>query len=88
MRLQKFIAECGCASRRKAEEMILKGRIRVNGRPAVIGMNVISGKDKVTVDDIELAMPRGKVYIALKQTARICYHFKRRNGTKMRHRAY
>jgi 23S rRNA pseudouridine2605 synthase len=65
MRLQKFIAECGCASRRKAEEMILKGRIRVNGHPAVIGMSVIASKDKVTVDDIELVLPRGKVYIAL-----------------------
>ena len=31
IRLQKYIAECGIASRRKAEELILEGKIRVNG---------------------------------------------------------
>lgn len=65
MRLQKFIAACGGASRRKAEEMILKGRVKVNGHPAQIGMNVTPGKDKVSVDDAQLILPRGKVYIAL-----------------------
>ena len=31
MRLQKFLAEAGVASRRKAEELILQGKIKVNG---------------------------------------------------------
>ena len=31
-RLQKFIASCGVASRRKAEELIASGKVRVNGR--------------------------------------------------------
>ena len=31
-RLQKFIASCGVASRRKAEELIAAGKVRVNGR--------------------------------------------------------
>lgn len=65
MRLQKFIAACGGASRRKAEEMIIAGRVKVNGRVATIGMSVAPTKDKVTLDDAQLIMPRGKVYIAL-----------------------
>ncbi|WP_317911358.1 S4 domain-containing protein, partial [Clostridioides difficile] len=31
MRINKYIASCGIASRRKAEEIILEGRIKVNG---------------------------------------------------------
>ncbi|MCQ2514416.1 MAG: rRNA pseudouridine synthase [Ruminococcus sp.] len=48
IRLQKFLSQCGVASRRKAEEMILNGSVRVNGKPAVLG-------DKVT--------PSDKVYV-------------------------
>lgn len=65
MRLQKFIATCGAASRRKAEEMIEKGRVKVNGNIALIGMSVIPGKDKVLIDDVPLTIKRGKRYIAL-----------------------
>lgn len=65
MRLQKFIASCGAASRRKAEEMISKGRVKVNGKVATIGMSVSPKKDKVTLDDAPLAVPRNKIYIAL-----------------------
>ena len=32
IRLQKHLSECGVASRRKAEELIAAGRVRVNGR--------------------------------------------------------
>lgn len=35
IRLQKIIAESGYCSRRKAEELIAQGRVKVNGRPAV-----------------------------------------------------
>ena len=40
MRIQKYIAETGLCSRRKAEEYIRDGKITVNGRVAVIGQNV------------------------------------------------
>ena len=49
-RLQKMLAECGIASRRKAEEMIAAGRVAVNGVRAQIGDKVDVKKDKVTVD--------------------------------------
>ena len=38
MRLQKILSEMGIASRRRAEEMIMEGRVKVNGRTATIGM--------------------------------------------------
>ena len=50
IRLQKFLAQCGIASRRKAEELILQGKVKVNGKPAVLGDNV-TDKDKVFVSD-------------------------------------
>ena len=37
VRLQKIIAESGYCSRRKAEELISSGRVKVNGHPAQIG---------------------------------------------------
>jgi len=36
-RLQKILSKCGIASRRKAEDMILQGRVTVNGAVAGIG---------------------------------------------------
>ncbi len=50
-RLQKFIARAGIASRRRAEKLIVAGRVRVNGRPAtVLGTRVRPGLDEVLVD--------------------------------------
>ena len=40
MRIQKYIAETGLCSRRKAEEYIRDGKITVHGKVAVIGQNV------------------------------------------------
>ena len=40
MRIQKYIAETGLCSRRKAEEYIREGKITVNGKKAVIGQNI------------------------------------------------
>ena len=40
MRIQKYIAETGLCSRRKAEEYIREGKITVNGKEAVIGQNI------------------------------------------------
>lgn len=48
IRLQKFLSMCGVASRRKSEELILNGSVRVNGKPAVLGDKVCPA-DKVYV---------------------------------------
>ena len=50
-RLQKFLARAGVASRRRAEALIVSGRVRVNGRPAtVLGTRVHGELDEVLVD--------------------------------------
>lgn len=65
IRLQKLISECGEASRRKAEELITAGRVRVNGNVATLGQTVLPGRDKVTIDGRPIRAPRSKTYIAL-----------------------
>ncbi len=51
MRLQKYLARCGVASRRTAEVMIREGRIRVNGLTVTeMGAQVDEERDTVTVD--------------------------------------
>ena len=47
MRLQKFMADCGIASRRKCEEYISQGLVKVNGTAATLGMSVDEMTDKV-----------------------------------------
>lgn len=50
VRLQKLMAECGLASRRRCEELILAGRVTVNGEPATLGQTVIPDAVDVRVD--------------------------------------
>ena len=45
VRLQKFMAECGVASRRKSEELIEMGKVKVNGHVAHIGDKINPKKD-------------------------------------------
>jgi 23S rRNA pseudouridine2605 synthase len=49
MRLQRALARAGVASRRAAEELIEAGRVRVDGRPASLGMKVDPEKQRITV---------------------------------------
>ena len=54
-RLQKFIARAGVASRRRAEVLIVSGRVRVNGRPTtVLGTRVRPEVDEVRVDGVRV----------------------------------
>lgn len=64
-RLQKIISESGIASRRRAEEMIAAGRVKVNGRLAQLGDRAVPGRDKVTVDGALAKPAEEKIYIAL-----------------------
>ena len=52
VRLQKFLASAGVASRRKSEELILDGRVAVNGKIVTeLVTKIETNRDKVTVDD-------------------------------------
>ena len=63
IRLQKHLSECGVASRRKAEELIEMGKVRINGRVAAIGAKVDPKRDKVTVSGKAVVPQTQKVYI-------------------------
>lgn len=49
IRLQKHLSECGIASRRKAEELIEEGKVKVNCHVAFLGQKVDPKRDKITV---------------------------------------
>lgn len=58
MRLQRYLAQCGIASRRHSEELILAGRVRVNGEIVrELGTQVDPEKDKVEFDRSEVTPP-------------------------------
>src|SRR5437762_9727238 len=65
VRLQKFLAEAGVASRRAGEEIILAGRVEVNGRVVrVLGTKIDPAQDRVSVDGAPVRAKR-KLYVAL-----------------------
>ncbi len=57
IRLQKFISQCGIASRRKAEELILGGHVKINGKTAILG-DKVTAADKVFVKGKRVVMPK------------------------------
>lgn len=66
VRLQKVIAAAGIASRRKAEELILAGRVRVNGKVVrELGVKVDPETDVVEVDGQPIRVPRDHRYVLL-----------------------
>lgn len=73
VRLQKFLADAGVASRRAAEQMILDGRVAVNGQVArLLGTKVDPIHDQISVDGRQVR-ERKKLYIALhKPTGCVC----------------
>ena len=64
MRLQKFMADCGVASRRACEQIISDGRVTVNGIPAVLGMSV-EETDDVRLDGKPLKPAEKRVVLML-----------------------
>ena len=65
VRLQKFLSEAGVASRRAGEQIILAGRVTVNGKPVTeLGSKVDPDRDRVEVDSQRVQSKR-KLYLAL-----------------------
>jgi len=65
MRLQRALARAGVASRRKAEDLIRAGRVRVDGQTATIGMSVDPDAQKITVDGRGVRAATRTTWIAL-----------------------
>lgn len=65
VRLQKFMSECGVASRRKSEELIESGKVRVNGAVASLGDKINPKKDTVTVSGKKIVKQKEHKYIML-----------------------
>lgn len=67
VRVQKIIAESGYCSRRKAEELILEKRVKINGRPCNLGDKADKVKDIISIDgeNLYVEKKRNLVYIML-----------------------
>jgi len=64
LRLNKFLREAGIASRRKADELIRAGRVRVNGKVALEPWREVDpARDTVEVDGRRVRLPRRKHYL-------------------------
>jgi 23S rRNA pseudouridine2605 synthase len=65
-RLQKIIARAGIASRRHAEQLILSGQVRVNGRVVTeLGTKADAAKDKIDVAQHTIHSEKRRVYLAM-----------------------
>lgn len=66
MRINKYIASCGIASRRKAEEIILQKRVSVNGKVVEeLSFNIDENEDIVEIDGVQIGLDEKEVYIVL-----------------------
>lgn len=80
-RVQKIMAHAGVASRRKCEEMIEKGIVKVNGKTAKLGDKADSDKDKIIVNGKPIRKEK-KVYIILNKPKNILCSVKDKFGRK------
>jgi 23S rRNA pseudouridine2605 synthase len=65
-RIQKILARAGFGSRRSCETLIIAGRVRINGKPAILGSKADGTIDKIFVDGRAIpSEPGPKIYIAL-----------------------
>lgn len=71
-RLQKYLSSCGIASRRKSEELILAGKVKVNGKTVRELGTKVSEKDEVEVENMEVYRKEKEYYLLYKPEKTIC----------------
>jgi len=64
-RLQKVLAQAGYGSRRACEELISAGRVRVDGRVAILGERADASDSSITLDGNRIRQPEALTYVAL-----------------------
>jgi 23S rRNA pseudouridine2605 synthase len=64
-RLQKILARAGLGSRRSSEELIVQGRVTVNGKRAELGQRADPAHDRIAVDGTALSAPEKLTYVML-----------------------
>jgi len=69
MRIQRALARAGVASRRRAEELVAAGKVRINGEVATTGQSVDVDIDEITVDGKRITQPTGYHWIVLNKPA-------------------
>ncbi len=81
IRLQKYMALCGVASRRASEELIKNGQVHVNGKVVLeMGTVIDPDKDRVSVDGKTVKPEKRKVYIMLNKPVGIVTSLKDEKG--------
>ncbi|MCL1875339.1 MAG: pseudouridine synthase [Synergistaceae bacterium] len=69
IRLNRYLAMCGAASRRKAEEVLEQGRVRVNGKIVLLpSLKIEPGVDEVNLDDKSM-LPERYLYLVMNKPA-------------------
>ena len=71
MRLNKYLASCGVASRRECDNLISQGRVTVNGKPAQLGVEV-GAEDNVCVDGKDVSTKKNEYYLLNKPKGYLC----------------
>lgn len=71
MRINKFLAAAGVASRRECDKLIADGKVSVNGKSAALGLDV-SSDDEVFVDGKRVVIQKDEYYILNKPKGYIC----------------
>ncbi len=71
MRINKYLASCGIASRRECDKLISEGKVTINGKPASLGCEVGDG-DEVFADGKKVNLQKNEYYIINKPKGYIC----------------
>lgn len=71
MRINKYLAQCGVASRRECDRLIAEGKVTVNGRPAGLGDDVSDG-DNIKVEGRPVSVKKNEYYLLHKPKGYLC----------------